>query len=54
MNWPDLQRLAFDEIAPPLRDECQAAGIAFDTAFPEPKGMEEFRKKHSPAPPVTP
>jgi hypothetical protein len=41
-----VRQYAYDVIAPGLRAECEAEGFAFDRAFPEPDGMEQFRKDH--------
>jgi len=39
------QRNLYDIIAPPLRPQCQAAGIDFDAAFPAPPGTGEYRQR---------
>ena len=46
-----LKLLMYDAIAPRLVPQCRAAGIDFARAFPEPVGLEEFRRqRRSPLP----
>jgi len=51
--WKTLQlptQLAvYDEVAPTLREQCAAIGLAdkMDNIFPPPPGLEEYRKTHA-------
>jgi hypothetical protein len=41
-----VRKWAYDNIEEGLRAECEAEGFAFDRAFPEPPGMDKFRRDH--------
>ena len=41
-----IRQYAYDGISRGLRAECAEEGFAFRRAFPEPEGMEQFRKDH--------
>lgn len=43
---PELKRWVYDEIFPVLARECAMWNFDAEKAFPEPPGMEEFRKEH--------
>ncbi len=46
----EIKRMVYNEprLVEFLREQCEALGYDFAKAFPEPPGMEEFRKTHPP------
>jgi len=42
----EVKQRCYDLTLPFLRQQCDAAGIDLARAFPEPPGMEQFRKEH--------
>ncbi|HSW45121.1 MAG TPA: hypothetical protein VLM89_06080 [Phycisphaerae bacterium] len=42
----DIKRRYYDVVAPPLADQCRQEGVDMAKAFPEPPGMEQWRKEH--------
>ena len=42
---PFLAQAAYDDLAPYFRKECEALQLDVVKAFPEPRGMEQFRKQ---------
>jgi hypothetical protein len=42
----ELRRSVYDLSIPALQAQCQATGYDTDKAFPEPPGMEAYRKAH--------
>ena len=45
---PEIQQRADDDAITILREECKRNGFNPDKAFPEPPGMDAFRKKIAP------
>ncbi|HOF18883.1 MAG TPA: hypothetical protein PK082_08230, partial [Phycisphaerae bacterium] len=43
----DVQLRIYDFIAPPLRAQCRSLGLDFETMFPEPPGLSEYRKQRA-------
>ncbi len=42
----DIRQRAYDSVAGPLAQQCAALDIEVARAFPEPPGMEQYRKEH--------
>jgi hypothetical protein len=57
LEWPALLPMVYDPVTLPLRFQCQAKGIDFTKAFPQPDGLEEYRARRAEqfrvAPPIT-
>ncbi len=52
---PDvLKRGAYDLVRGPLQAQCEAMQIPFETFFPEPPGMAEYRRARGATEPTTP
>ena len=43
---PEIQRRCYDFVAPHLARHCEVLGMDVTKAFPEPPGMDAWRKKH--------
>ena len=53
-----IQAMVYNWIAEPLREQCKAANLPFDTAFPKPPDLDAYRawlkRQSTPAPPPPP
>ncbi len=43
---PEVKQRCYDFLAPELKRLCKRVGLSFEKAFPEPMGMDLFRKTH--------
>jgi len=50
----EIRRLLFDRLRPALYAQAKAAGYDPARAFPEPPGMDEFRRRRLQGPPIAP
>jgi hypothetical protein len=50
----EIRRLLFDRLRPALYAQAKAAGYDPARAFPEPPGMDEFRRTRPKGPPIAP